>query len=163
MARNPREANMVELRFRSRLEADFERVRTVLQGPAESWLPGCQQSDGTFLVGLRAGEPPLGLKREARMSVAPAQPFGWGVVVPVEWRAAVHPGLYPVLLGYLRAEPALDGGTRLRFDARYTPPGGGVGSAADRALLHRLARATVDKFFTEVASGLRDAAAGGVA
>ncbi|MGC8473968.1 MAG: hypothetical protein ACP5PW_06130 [Candidatus Dormibacteria bacterium] len=152
---------MVELRFRVRLEADFDRVRTALQGPAERWLPGSRQADGTFLVRLRAGEPPLGLKREARVSVAPAQLFGWGLVVPLEWRAAAHPGLFPVLLGYLRAEPALEGGTRLRFDARYTPPGGGVGNAADRAVLHRLARTTVDKFFAEVTTGLRDAAGGG--
>ena len=163
MASATRELGVVELRFRGRLEEDFDRVRAVLHGPAERWLPGGRQADGTFLVRLRAGEPPLGLKREARVSVGPAQPHGWGLVVPLEWRAAVHPGLYPVLLGYLRAEPGAEGGTRLRFDARYTPPGGGVGNAADRALLHRLARTTVERFFLEVTSGLRDAAGGGVA
>lgn len=153
---------MVELRFRTHLEAGFERTRSVLQGPAERWLPGTPQGDGTFLVSLQAGESPLGLKRDVRVSVAPAQPFGWGVVVALEWRAAVHPRLYPVLLGYLRAEPAPEGNTRLRLDARYTPPGGGVGGTANRALLHRLARATVDKFFAEVTTGLRNAAGGGV-
>lgn len=94
------------------------------------------------------------------MSVGRAQLFGWGLVVAIEWRAAAHPGLYPVLLGYLRAEPAPEGGTRLRFDARYTPPGGGAGKVADRALLQRLARATVGNFFAELATGVQDAADG---
>ena len=162
MAQATCELSVVELRFRGHLEPDFDRVRAILQGSAERWLPGRRQADGTFLVRLRAGETPFGLKREARVSVTPAQPFGWGLVVPLEWRAAVHPSLYPVLLGYLRAEPVPEGGTRLRFDARYTPPGGSVGNAADRALLHRLARATVERFFAEVVSRLRDAAGGGV-
>jgi hypothetical protein len=45
--------------------------------------------------------------------------------------------------------------TRLAISARYRPPLGAVGRAADRVLLHRVAEATVKDFLDRVGRGDR--------
>jgi hypothetical protein len=46
------------------------------------------------------------------------------------------------------------GRTQLSISARYTPPLGPLGHALDRALLHRVAEATVKDFLDRVAERL---------
>jgi hypothetical protein len=48
--------------------------------------------------------------------------------------------------------------TQLSISARYAPPLGAIGSAIDRALLHRVAEATVKDFMDRVAAALLDGA-----
>jgi hypothetical protein len=45
------------------------------------------------------------------------------------------------------------------MSARYLPPWGALGSAVDRALLHRVAEATVKDFLDRVGAALRASAA----
>ncbi|MBO0703315.1 MAG: hypothetical protein J2P38_10310, partial [Candidatus Dormibacteraeota bacterium] len=75
----------------------------------------------------------------------------YGVTVRVEWKGAEHPRLYPALEGHLRLERQQPAGCRLRFDARYDPPAGRLGAAADRALMHRVAQSSVADFTDRVA------------
>ena len=44
--------------------------------------------------------------------------------------------------------------TQVGLSARYTPPFGLLGASLDRALLHRVAEATVRDFVERVAAGL---------
>jgi predicted RNA-binding protein with PIN domain len=48
-----------------------------------------------------------------------------------------------------RGEPGV---CRLRFDARYVPPAGRLGASVDRAVMYRVAEATVDDFVDRVAA-----------
>ena len=50
------------------------------------------------------------------------------------------------------------GTTQLSISARYVPPLGALGSAIDRALLHRVAEATMKDFLDRVATALLDGA-----
>ncbi len=150
----------MELRFRVTMERAFDQVREVVGREPESWLPGSKRADGVLVMDLGVGGPAARVHRLVQVAVGPIQLFGWGIVVPIEWRAARHPRLYPNLLGYLRVEPLERGSTRLRFDARYDPPGGTVGTAADRALMNRVARASVGDFFQRLTACLDQASAG---
>ncbi len=141
------------------MERAFDQVREAVGREPESWLPGSKRADGTLVVDLGVGGPAVRVHRFVQVAVGPVQLFGWGIVVPIEWRAARHPRLYPTLLGYLRVEPLGPGHSRLRFDARYDPPGGPVGTATDRALMHRVARASVGDFFQRLMGCLAQASA----
>lgn len=73
----------------------------------------------------------------------------------VRWEATgPGGGLFPVLDADLRLAPASDGGTLLSLLCSYRPPFGPLGEALDRALLHRVADATVHSFLTGVAEEL---------
>ena len=70
--------------------------------------------------------------------------------VPLRWTASDHPGLFPELDADLEVAPLGDMLTQLAIGARYVPPFGGFGRAMDRALLSRVAEATLKDFLDAV-------------
>jgi hypothetical protein len=64
-------------------------------------------------------------------------------------------GLFPVLDADVRLVPDGDG-TVLSLAGAYRPPLGSLGQALDRALLHRVAAATIRSFLARVAAQLAD-------
>ncbi|MDQ6900189.1 MAG: hypothetical protein M3072_11890 [Candidatus Dormibacteraeota bacterium] len=80
------------------------------------------------------------------------QRFGYGVTVQLGWEAVEHPQLYPRFEGVLRLEQQGSGRCQLRLEGHYRPPGGELGAALDRALMRRVAQATVHDFFKETAA-----------
>lgn len=75
----------------------------------------------------------------------------------LEWEAAKHPRLFPLMNGTLSVYRLTATETQLDFSGRYQPPLGAVGAALDAALLHRLAEASVHRFVEDVAQHLREA------
>ncbi len=76
-------------------------------------------------------------------------------ILPMTWKPAGLDSLFPALeadieLGELGSER-----TQLSISARYTPPLGSLGRVLDRALLHRVAEATVKDFLDAAAESLR--------
>jgi len=72
----------------------------------------------------------------------------------LRWEAIGTSGvLFPVLDADLRLTPEGEG-TVLTLAGAYRPPLGPVGQALDRALLHKVAEATVRTFLTRVAAQL---------
>jgi hypothetical protein len=71
-------------------------------------------------------------------------------VVDIAWRSASLAPLFPVFAGRLVANA---GG--LAVEGNYAPPGGLVGRAADRMLLHVAARGTARWFLSHLASTIR--------
>jgi hypothetical protein len=63
-------------------------------------------------------------------------------------------GLFPVLDADIRVHPAEEQGTLLTLQGTYRPPLGGLGQALDRAILHRVAAATIRNFLHRVAAGV---------
>jgi hypothetical protein len=55
----------------------------------------------------------------------------------------------------LEVAPLGDGLTQLAISARYEPPLGALGRAIDRAVLHRVAEATIKDFLDRVAERIR--------
>ena len=73
-------------------------------------------------------------------------------VLPMAWRPAGLEVLFPRLDADIEVGELGPGRTQLSISARYTPPLGAVGRALDRALLHRVAEATVRDFLDRVAT-----------
>jgi len=77
-------------------------------------------------------------------------------LVPLRWRSESGEALFPALDGEIEVAPVGASRTQLSMTARYTPPFGLLGRVADRALLHRVAEATIKDFVENVAVVVRD-------
>ena len=72
--------------------------------------------------------------------------------------------MFPALDADLEVAPLGTGSTQLSISARYVPPLGKIGRLIDRAVLSRVAEATVKDFLDRVAfavTEIADAAPGG--
>jgi hypothetical protein len=75
--------------------------------------------------------------------------------IPLNWEAAGHPRLFPLMQSVLSIYPLTATETQLDFLGRYEPPLGVVGGVVDALVLHRLAEASVHRFIGDVAAHLR--------
>ncbi len=75
--------------------------------------------------------------------------------IPIEWKAAHQPHLFPSTSAVLSVYPLTATETQLDFRGRYEPPLGVVGGAIDSILGHRIAEASVHTFIADVACYLR--------
>jgi hypothetical protein len=81
-------------------------------------------------------------------------------VLTLRWQATGSGGaMFPVLDADIRLAPAGDRAVMLRLDGAYRPPLGIAGAGLDRALLRRVATATVQDFLGRIAEGIADPAA----
>jgi hypothetical protein len=71
--------------------------------------------------------------------------------IPISWQATGPSGLFPVLDGELEIASLGAERTQLAFSARYWPPFGLIGRTVDRALLSRVAEATIKDFVDRIA------------
>jgi hypothetical protein len=80
---------------------------------------------------------------------------GESAVLALRWEAT-GPGsqLFPVLDADISLTPAGEHSTRLSFAGSYRPPFGAVGAGLDRAVLRRVANATVRSLLARVADVL---------
>ena len=102
-------------------------------------------------AGRRALEP---VRREVQISVGETMRFPSKTVLPISWRPASGNRLLPALEADLEIAPLGPRRTQLAISARYDPPLGAIGQAIDRALLHRVAEATVKDFLDRTARKL---------
>jgi hypothetical protein len=73
---------------------------------------------------------------------------------PLRWTASGHTGLFPALDADIEVAPLGAHSSQLAMSARYVPPLGAVGRTIDRALLSRVAEATVKDFLDRVADAI---------
>jgi hypothetical protein len=76
-------------------------------------------------------------------------------LLPMAWKPAGAEQLFPAMDADLEVAPLGPSRTQLSISARYRPPMGVVGRALDRALLHRVAEATIKDFLDRVGEALR--------
>ena len=143
-----------ELHLERTLSADYDTAVGVLRAGPERWLPGFAAEGERLTAELAFDQAGRRIGRRIEVALGTVQPFAYGVTVRVQWQAVRRPHLYPTLDGHLRLEPGQDAGCRLRFDVRYVPPAGKLGASVDRALLYRVADATVADFLDRVAAFL---------
>lgn len=80
-------------------------------------------------------------------------------IVPLAWEAlGATRGLFPTLDADLEIAPLGLGATQLAISARYAPPLGVVGRMLDRAVLHRVAEATIKDFLDQVGEAVLEVA-----
>lgn len=139
------------------LALPFRDVEHAFLDEPTAWLPGvAQDADdrGERLLGeVGFGENRRVGKRIEITVGGPAHLSGT-TLLPITWKATGAGGVFPALEADLEVAPVGPDRTQLSISARYRPPMGGVGRALDRALLHRVAEATIKDFLDHVGEAL---------
>jgi hypothetical protein len=109
---------------------------------------------GAGLTGLmRAGA--LGLSKLVRVQVRELAERDDSAGLAIRWEATgPGGGLFPVLDADIRLLPASEQAAVLTLAGAYRPPFGSLGEALDRAILHRVAAATMRNFLGRVAAAI---------
>jgi len=128
-------------------------------GAARDWLgPELGEQPGGGLrheadLRLRVSDRPslVTFRKAAYVDLGPMQPTDGGWDVEIGWRASTLAPLFPVFSGTLAAREG-----ELTLSGWYAPPGGALGRAADRALLHIAAEGTAKWLLSELERAARD-------
>jgi hypothetical protein len=147
------------VRYYTELHLPVELVVGALAERPCDWIPALvldAESRGDALyaeVGLAVnGQRVLG--KVVRIEVGAPTQLGEKTALPMSWSATGPKGLFPIMEGDLEVAPLGAERTQLAMSARYRPPLGALGRAADRAVLHRIAEATIKDFVERVGQAL---------
>jgi hypothetical protein len=146
------------VRYYVELPLPPDQVEAALLDAPAGWLSALagaadQRGDGLL---AEVGVGPLGPRLGRRVAVHVGTPVRLPskTLLPFTWRPTSGGGLLPDLDGDIELGSLGSCHTQLALSARYTPPLGTLGRAADRVLLHRMAEATVKDFLDRVAAAL---------
>jgi hypothetical protein len=142
----------MDVRAERTLDVPFWRLERVVLGGPEGWVPILEQDRRGELVtevGVGSGWTWIGRRVSLRVGQPSTSPGR--CAVPISWLDEAHPQLFPELGGVLELTPLSAERTLVRLEASYEPPAGAVGELADRALMHRVAEATVRGFLERAA------------
>jgi hypothetical protein len=140
-----------------------EEVERALSRDPRLWLPGLAERAhhrGDLLLAEVGFGDVVRIKRTVAVELGQSVRSGSKIVFPMRWTASEAAGLFPSLDADLEVAPLRPGRTQLAMSARYVPPFGTVGRVIDRAVLSRVAEATLKDFLDRVADaimGSRDA------
>jgi hypothetical protein len=140
-------------RYFVELPADRDRVEDVVQHEPETWLPvlatSANHTGDRLLAEVGFGDD-VRIARTVAIDVGEPIRLPTKTVLPLRWTAAGASGLFPSLDADLEIAPLGHARCQLSMSARYIPPLGAVGRAIDRALLFRVAEATIKDFLDQV-------------
>jgi hypothetical protein len=146
------------IRYFVELDLPFDQVEWALIRTPEDWVPGLAEAAdvrGEMLMAeVGFGGPGRRIEKQVEIELREPIRFPSRTVVPMSWRATGPTALFPQLEADLEVAALGPGRTQIAVSARYRPPLGLVGKAVDRALLHRVAEATVKDFLDRVACSL---------
>lgn len=117
------------------------------------WLPGLARDanhQGDVLLAEVGFGGDVRIARQVEIELGDAVRMPTKTVVPLRWHATGATGLFPSLDADLEVAPLGPMRTQLAISARYVPPLGALGRAIDRALLFRVAEATLKDFLDRV-------------
>jgi len=138
-----------------------EGSRALLRNP-EEWLPGAaaaaHQQERQVLAAVGFEVAHVRVEKRVRIEVISLERSPAKVVLLIRWEAFHGTKLFPVFEGSLELVPTGDNASRVVLGGEYQPPGGAVGRAGDRSLLHRVAAATAKDFVDGVARVLSSSA-----
>jgi hypothetical protein len=140
-----------------------EEVERALSRDPRLWLPGLAERAhhrGDLLLAEVGFGEAVRIKRTVAVELGQSVRSGSNIVFRLRWSASSGTGLFPSLDADLEVAPIRPGRTQLAISARYVPPFGTVGRVIDRAVLSRVAEATLKDFLDRVADaimGSRDA------
>ena len=146
------------VRYFMDLAVPFEEAEAALLADPSAWLPGLvEETDAEGVHRLTSVGFGIGLHVRKRVEVVVEPPLRvpGRTVVPLRWSTGVEHSPLPAMEGDLELAPFGPGASHLAMSGRYTPPYGAIGEALDRALLNRVAEATVRDFVRRVADRIR--------
>ena len=147
-----------ELRTFQPLEGAAGALTAAFAADPADWLPeAAPDQSGSLVFDVHAGS----LSRRVRARIGQAwhvtrtswRSVSWEPVTVTDEQTSVN-RMLPALDGELGIHVDESGRATLVLDARYQPPGGLLGAAADAVALHRLARQTGQRFLEDVGVGL---------
>ena len=137
------------IRYYLELAVPFEAVERALLDEPATWVPGMAldaEAGGQRLLAEVGFEVEIEI---GKPYVIPAK-----TMLPITWRATAAGRIFPQLEADIEIAPLGVSRTQLSISARYRPPLGPVGRVLDKALLHRVAEATVKDFLDRVGERL---------
>jgi len=144
-------------RYFVELPIDAGTVERGLVSDPDAWVPALARTASAHGEQLLTE---VGFGREHRVATEVEISFGEPVriatktILPMSWAAAASPRLFPALEADLEVAALGPSRAQLSMSARYAPPFGALGRALDRALLHRVAEATLKDFLDRVGRAL---------
>jgi hypothetical protein len=115
---------------------------------------GAEARGQELLAAVGFGPPGARIDKHVELQFGEPVRFPSKTILPMSWKPAGLKALFPRLEADIEVGELGPERTQLSISARYTPPLGLLGRALDRALLHRVAEATVKDFLDRVAQGL---------
>jgi hypothetical protein len=146
------------VRYFMDLDVPFADAEAALLADPSAWLPGLvEETDAEGVhrltsVGFGIG---VHVRKRVEVEVDPPLRVPSRVVVPLRWTTGAEHSPLPSMEGDLELAPFGAGTSHLAMSGRYTPPYRAVGQALDRALLNRVAEATVRDFVQRVAEQIK--------
>jgi len=146
------------VRYYLELPLPFEEVEEAILRSPPDWIPGVAreaEARGELLLAeVGVGSP--GHRVEKQVQIELGKPFRLAskTVRPMEWRATGAEILFPSLEADLEVAALGGNRTQVSVSGRYRPPLGPVGNVIDRALLHRVAEATIKDFLDRLGETL---------
>ena len=131
-----------------------ENVERALARDPRAWLPGLAEGAnhrGDLLLAEVGFGDVVRIRRRVIVELGESVRAGSKTVFPLRWTATGAAGLFPSLDADLEVASLRSGRTQLAMSARYVPPLGPVGRVIDRAVLSRVAEATLKDFLDRVA------------
>jgi hypothetical protein len=144
-------------RYFVELPIDPQRIERALTRAPEDWLRGLA-SEANYRGDMLLADVGFGGRVRVARQVAvelgaPVHTAG-KTVLPLRWVPTGAAGLFPALEADLEVAPLASNRTQLAMSARYVPPLGPIGHAIDRAVLYRIAEATLKDFLDRVGDAL---------
>jgi hypothetical protein len=149
----------MEVRMVQTIQKPFRSLEAALAAGPPEWLPGPHHDDRyTAELVVRLGPSRIARRVVIRTGTLSSSFDHTRCRLPVAWQAAVHPERYPRLVGALDLASVGPRRTKLTLQATYHPPAGLVGEAADHAVMHQVAEASLRAFLSRIAGVLERAA-----
>ena len=146
------------IRYFGEIATPFEVVEQAMLAAPERWMPGLVRDTEREREALLSE---VGVRDDGGRSRRPAEvTFGEALrlpaktILPMRWKPSSAWPLFPEIEADLEVASLGPSRTQLSVNARYSPPLGRLGSVIDRALLHRVAEATVKDLVDRVGAAL---------
>jgi hypothetical protein len=144
-------------RYFVELPMQADDVERALSRDPREWLPGLAEQANfrgdRLLAEVGLGEA-IRLRRNVIVEIGRPIHASSKSFFPLRWTASGHAGLFPALDADIEVAPLGSDRAQLAMSARYVPPLGAVGRTIDRALLSRVAEATLKDFLDRVADAI---------
>lgn len=147
------------IRYFLDLSVPFEKVEAALLDEPSAWVPGLArdaEDRGERLlveVGFDLDERRIG--KEVLVEIGEPFALPSKTLLPISWMATGPERAFPHLDADIEIAALGANRTQLSISARYRPPFGALGRAIDKAVLHRVAEATVKDFLDGVGERLQ--------
>lgn len=148
------------VRYYLDLDVPYETVEASLVDDPGAWVPGlmrdAEERGNRLLAEVGFATETRRIDREVEIRVGTPYRIPSKTLLPLSWTATRSERMFPQLDADIEVGALGSSRTQLAISARYRPPMGALGRALDRAMLHRIAEATIKDFLDRVGERLKE-------